>query len=119
MKFEKLKTLCVLAAFLFLAFQNGYSQTTESNESAVASVSLKHKNDFVVYSFEPLTEFDEFKTSQRVGRINGMTGDNASVEFKNNKIFITVNPDLTNGENLDKLLNLIVRIHGYSSFVIS
>src|SRR5690606_17247657 len=94
---------------------DSFSQNNLESEN-VASISYKSKKNLAVYSFEPLSELDEFKTAQRITRFNSITDDNIIVEYKENKIFIKLNSDLTKDINLNSLLEAIVKIHGYSTY---
>lgn len=108
-----------LVALLIFNSYFCFSQIAVSeNNSKIASVQTYQKSNFLVYVFTPLTDFDEFRTPQRVERMNAITGDEAVVSYKNHKIKITVNPSKTKEENLDKLLLMLTRLHGYDSYVI-
>jgi hypothetical protein len=119
MKQTKHTLFLLLTGFFVLLFQTGYSQIESVDKSQkIAEVSYRLKKDVAVYSFTPLTDFDEFKTNQRVNRFKNLTGENVTVQFKKSKVQIELNPNVTKGDNLDKLINLIVRIHGFEGFVI-
>lgn len=109
--------LSFLLVHLFFNF--GFSQTTEiENNSKIASVITYQDDNSATYEFTPLTDFDEFRTPQRVDRFNSFTGDDIIVTFKNNRIIIIINPSKTKEDNLDKLLLSITRLHGYDSYLI-
>lgn len=119
MKIEKIKQLFVLAFFFIIVPIKGQAQTTASGQGVkVAAITFKQKNNNAIYSFIPLTEYDEFKTNQRLQRINELTGDHATVVFKQNKIIVNLNPEKIKDEMLIKLLSAMTRSHGYDDFVV-
>jgi len=119
MKFEKLKTLVVLVAFFIIVSPKSNAQTVHSDQNPkVAVIAVKQKKNSTVYSFSALTAYDEFKTIQRIQRINELTGDNATAVFKQNKIMLQVNPQKIKDEMLKKLLSATARSHGYDDFIL-
>lgn len=117
----KFSQIFIASIFLLLLPLKSFSQATNSDagsEGQIVQIEFTKKNNLSVYSFIPLTEYDEFKSTQRVNRINSITGDNAKVELKGKRVLISLNPSLTNEQNLDKLLSMITRIHGYSDYTI-
>lgn len=118
MKFRIIDKLFIFGAFLLIICSNGYSQTETIEELRIATISIKYKNDAAIYSLEPLTEYDEFKTTQRLQRINELTGDRATVVFKQNKIILKLNPEKIKDEMLVKLLRSMAQSHGYDDFIV-
>lgn len=115
---KKLFTLFI--TLYFLSSYVCFSQASENdNNNKIASVQTVQKNNLMVYVFTPLTDFDEFRTPQRVERMNAMTGDEIKVSYKNHKIKITVDSSKTKDENLDRLLLTLIRLHGYDSYEIN
>jgi len=115
MIFKNLKLRFIFLLILFIGATEGFSQSTVTSDS-IATISYKSERNVAVYSFKPHTEYNEFKTAQRISRFNSITGDNATVEYKKKKVILRVNPELTKDRNLDSLLEVIVKIHGYSKF---
>lgn len=117
----KLNQIFIVGIFILLLPLKSFSQVENNDvisDKQTVQIVYAKKNNLSVYSFIPLTDYDEFKSTQRVNRINSITGDNAMVELKGKKIVISLNPLLTNEQNLDKLLSMIIRIHGYSDYTI-
>lgn len=120
MKHCKLRTALVIFVLLACTFSTT-AQTVKDGDGQGknALVDYSQKKGKATYSFIPLTEFDEFKTNQRLERANTISGDQAAVIYKKNKIFIQVDPDITTEEHLNRLLLLIVKIHGYDSYSVN
>lgn len=110
----KASFFCLLICFIGVL--NGFSQSSTTDLDSIAVLSHEISGNSVIYSFKPIKEYNELRTLKSVSRINDITGDNATVKFNKQKIFIAINPELTAGSRLETLLVLIVRIHGYSNF---
>lgn len=117
--YETMKTnvLFFLLVLNFIGTQLNAQVEHPQKETAILNYSLKPGLN--IYTFTPLTDFDEFGVAQRVERINGLTGDNVTVKFKKNKVEIALDPLKTTGKNLERLLLSVVRLHGYESYLIN
>lgn len=113
-KSENLRFICLF--IIFLVTTNAFSQSNVLEQDDIVLISYEIEESVAIYSFEPKTEYDEFKTAQRISRFNSITADNITVEYKESKIFIKLNPHLTKDKDLNSLLEAIVKIHGYSNF---
>lgn len=112
----KTNVLFLIFVFSFLGIRLNAQVERQQEDPVLLNQSFKSGSD--VYTFTPLTAYDEFGVAQRVERINGLTGDNVTVRFRKNKVEIFLDPSKTTGKNLERFLLAVVRLHGYESYLI-
>ncbi len=112
----KTNILFFILVFSFLGITLNAQVESQQEGTALLNHSFKSGSD--VYTFTPLTGYDEFGVAQRVERVNGLTGDNVTVRFRKNKVEISLDPSKTTGKDLERFLLGVVRLHGYESYLI-
>lgn len=104
----------ILFLLLLFAHFGSFSQS-----DAIAPIQLQTIENISTYSFNMLADFNEFSINQRVERIKGLTNDESIVvSNSDNKIYISINPEKTTGDNLHRLLLSIVRLQGYENYTV-
>lgn len=111
---RKLRVYYFCSLFLFLCSNNLFAQTAE--RAAVAHVTSENRLNNVIYSFDLLTDYNEFSSNQHVGRMKTITNSDIILNLKKNKLYVTIDPKNVKEDDLDNLLRGLVVLNGYSEY---